>query len=165
MKACYRASRVRFNNLILLASTFAVLWGALFPVISEAVTGDKVSVDAPFYNRVNVPIGLFLLFLTGVGPLIAWRRSSVESLKRAFLWPTIALVATMLFLGIAGVHHPYALLAFGLCAFVTMTIAVEFFKGANAIKRRDKRNFFASVFELTTATPAVTAATWCIWVS
>ena len=83
-----RESSFLFNNLILLASCFAVLWGTLFPVISEAVTGEKISVDAPFFNRVNIPIGLFLLFLTGVGPLIAWRRSSIESLRRAFLWPT-----------------------------------------------------------------------------
>ena len=76
-----RESSFLFNNLILLASCFAVLWGTLFPVISEAVTGEKITVDAPFFNRVNIPIGLFLLFLTGVGPLIAWRRSSLESLK------------------------------------------------------------------------------------
>ena len=80
-----RESSFLFNNLILLASCFAVLWGTLFPVISEAVTGEKISVDAPFFNRVNIPIGLFLLFLTGVGPLIAWRRSSLESLKRILL--------------------------------------------------------------------------------
>ena len=69
-----RESSFLFNNLILLASCFAVLWGTLFPVISEAVTGEKISVDAPFFNRVNIPIGLFLLLLTGVGPLIAWRQ-------------------------------------------------------------------------------------------
>ncbi len=83
-----RESSFLFNNLILLASCFAVLWGTLFPVISEAVTGEKISVDAPFFNRVNIPIAMFLLLLTGVGPLIAWRKSSVESLKRAFMWPT-----------------------------------------------------------------------------
>src|ERR1700675_4603035 len=83
-----RESSFMFNNLILLASCFAVLWGTLFPVISEAVTGEKISVDAPFFNRINIPIGLGLLFLTGVGPLIAWRRSSVESLKRSFFWPS-----------------------------------------------------------------------------
>src|SRR5512133_1581244 len=104
-----RESSFLFNNLILLASCFAVLWGTLFPVISEAVTGEKVSVDAPFYNRVNVPIGLFLLFLTGVGPLIAWRKSSFESLRRAFLWPAIGLVLTMLVLAVFGVRHPFAL--------------------------------------------------------
>ncbi len=85
-----REASFLFNNLILLASCFAVLWGTMFPVISEAVTGEKISVDAPFFNRVNIPIGLFLLFLTGVGPLIAWRRSSIESLKRNFLWPSVA---------------------------------------------------------------------------
>ena len=84
-----RESSFMFNNLILLASCFAVLWGTLFPVISEAITGEKISVDKPFFNRVNIPIGMFLLLLTGVGPLIAWRKSSFESLKRAFLWPTV----------------------------------------------------------------------------
>src|SRR6202041_3180481 len=78
-----RESSFMFNNLILLASCFAVLWGTLFPVISEAVIKEKISVDAPFFNRINIPIGLGLLFLTGVGPLTAWRRSSVESLRRA----------------------------------------------------------------------------------
>ena len=78
-----RESSFMFNNLILLASCFAILWGTLFPVISEAVTGEKISVDPPFFDRINIPIGLFLLFLTGVGPLIAWRRSSLDSLRRA----------------------------------------------------------------------------------
>ena len=80
-----RESSFLFNNLILLASCFAVLWGTLFPVVMEAVTGEKETIDAPYYNRVNVPIALFLLLLTGVGPLIAWRKSSFNSLKRAFL--------------------------------------------------------------------------------
>ncbi len=79
-----RESSFLFNNLILLASCFAVLWGTLFPVISEAVTGEKISVDGPFFNRVEIPIALGLMLLTGVGPLIAWRRSSVESLQKAF---------------------------------------------------------------------------------
>ena len=83
-----RESSFMFNNLILLASCFAVLWGTLFPVITEAVMGEKISVDSPFFNRVNIPIGLFLLLLTGVGPLIAWRRSSPDSLARAFFWPS-----------------------------------------------------------------------------
>ena len=75
-----RESSFMFNNLILLASCFSVLWGTLFPVISEAVTGQKITVGPPFFNRINVPLGLFLLLLTGVGPLIAWRRTSFESL-------------------------------------------------------------------------------------
>ncbi len=90
-----RESSFMFNNLILVASCFAVLWGTLFPVISEAVTGEKISVDAPFFNRINIPIGLALMLLTGIGPLIAWRRSSLESLRRAFFMPTIAAVVLM----------------------------------------------------------------------
>lgn len=143
-----RESSFLFNNLILLASCFAVLWGTLFPVISEAVTGEKVSVDAPFYNRVNVPIGLFLLFLTGVGPLVAWRRSSVESLQRAFLWPSIGGLAMAAALAASGVRHPYALVSFALCAFVTVTIASEFYKGANAIRVKSGMNLLRAAVEL-----------------
>src|SRR6476646_1407429 len=102
-----RESSFLFNNLILLASCFAVLWGTLFPVITEAINGEKISVDAPFFNRVNIPIGLGLMLLTGVGPLIAWRKSSVESLKRAFFWPTIAGFALVVGLFIMGVRHFY----------------------------------------------------------
>src|SRR6202044_2114747 len=124
--------------------------GPIFPVISEAVTGEKISVDAPFFNRINIPIGLALIFLTGVGPLIAWRRSSVESLKRAFLIPTIAGIALMVLLGILGAYeHPYALVSFGLCMFVTTTIAVEFWKGASAIRAKNGVGFIASAIELT----------------
>lgn len=144
-----RESTFLFNNLILLASCFAVLWGTLFPVISEAVTGEKISVDAPFFNRVNIPIGLFLMLLTGVGPLIAWRRSSVESLKRAFLWPSIGGLALIAVLFAAGVRHFYALVSFGLCLFVAWTIVGEFWKGARAIAVRTGQNFVAAMVELT----------------
>ena len=100
-----RESSFLFNNLILLASCFAVLWGTLFPVISEAVSGDKISLDADWYNRLMVPIGLFLLFLTGVGPLFAWRRTSIESLRRNFQWPGIASLVLVVALIAAG-HAP-----------------------------------------------------------
>jgi cytochrome c-type biogenesis protein CcmF len=144
-----RESSFLFNNLILLASCFAVLWGTLFPVISEAVTGDKISVDKPFYDRINVPIGLFLLFLTGVGPLIAWRRSSFESLKRAFLWPSVAGAALMAALFASGVRHLYALMSFGLCLFVAWTIVSEFYKGSRAIAAKSGRNLLLAAVELT----------------
>jgi cytochrome c-type biogenesis protein CcmF len=144
-----RESSFLFNNLVLLASCFAVLWGTLFPVISEAVTGEKISVDAPFFNRVNIPIGLFLLFLTGVGPLIAWRRSSVDSLKRNFMWPTISMFAMIAGLYGAGIRSEYALLSFGLCLFVTVTIGSEFVKGAIAIAHKESMNVVRAVIELT----------------
>jgi cytochrome c-type biogenesis protein CcmF len=143
-----REASFLFNNLVLLSSCFAVLWGTLFPVISEAVTGEKISLDAPFFNRVNIPIGLFLLFLTGVGPLVAWRRSSMESLKRNFLWPAVAGLVLVAALAIAGVRHLYALMSFGLCLFVTWTIAAEFIKGSRAIAARGGRNLAAAMVEL-----------------
>lgn len=144
-----RESSFLFNNLILLASCFSVLWGTLFPVITEAVIGEKTTVGAPYFNKVNIPIGLFLLLLTGVGPLIAWRRSSLESLKRAFRWPVAVMFLVMAGLAGAGVRHFYALLSFGLCAFVTVTVAMEFWKGAWAIHLKDKLNVAAAMIELT----------------
>ncbi|MGC2660544.1 MAG: heme lyase CcmF/NrfE family subunit [Bryobacteraceae bacterium] len=144
-----RESSFLFNNLILLASCFAILWGTLFPVIMEALSGEKETIDAPYYNRVNIPIGLFLLFLTGVGPLIAWRKSSLDSLKRAFLLPTIIGVAVAGALAIAGVGHATALLSFGLCAFVLSSILGEFWKGSRAIQGKEHVALARAAFELT----------------
>jgi cytochrome c-type biogenesis protein CcmF len=133
-----RESSFLFNNLILLAAAFAVLWGTIFPVISEAVRGTKITVGAPFFNRINVPIGLFLLFLTGVGPLFAWRKTSLRSLKKNFTIPMAfgAVVALALFA--AGVRHMYALVSFFISAFVLATIVSEFSRGVAA--RREGRD-------------------------
>jgi cytochrome c-type biogenesis protein CcmF len=144
-----RESSFLFNNLILLASCFAVLWGTLFPVLMEALTGEKESIDAPYYNRVNIPIALFLLFLTGVGPLIAWRKSSLNSLKRAFLIPSIVGVAVIAALIAAGIYNPAPLISFGLCAFVASTIVSEFWKGSRAIQLKEQLPFPKAVFQLT----------------
>src|SRR5580698_2674177 len=144
-----RESSFLFNNLVLLASCFAILWGTLFPVISEKFTGEKISVDAPFFNRINVPIAMFLLLLTGVGPLIAWRKSSFDSLRRAFLWPTVAGLIVSGGLFAMGVRSFYALVSFGLCMFVLASVAMEFVKGANAIRSKDKASFVSSIIELT----------------
>jgi cytochrome c-type biogenesis protein CcmF len=113
------------------------------------VTGEKITVDAPFFNRVNIPIGLFLLFLTGVGPLFAWRRTSLGSLKRNFLWPVAGALALVVALLAAGVRHLNALMCFGLCLFVAWTIAAEFYKGARAIRFKTGQNLLAAAVELT----------------
>jgi len=144
-----RESSFMFNNLILLASCFSILWGTMFPVISEAITDEKISVGVEFFNKVNIPIGLFLLFLTGVGPLIAWRRSSLDSLKKAFLWPTVGMFLTIVILLGTGVRSIYALMSFGLCVFVTWTILSEFFKGSMAIAAKSGQNLIAAMVELT----------------
>jgi cytochrome c-type biogenesis protein CcmF len=144
-----RESSFLFNNLILLASCFAVLWGTLFPVISEAATGNKISLDADWYNRLMVPIGLFLLLLTGVGPLFAWRRTSMESLRRNFQVPGIASLVLVIALVAAGVRHVYALISFGFCLFVALTVISEFYRGAKAIAAKNNFNLLRATVELT----------------
>jgi len=144
-----RESSFLFNNLILLASCFAVLWGTLFPVISEAATGDKISLDADWYNRLMVPIGLFLLLLTGVGPLFAWRKTSVESLRRNFQWPGIAALLLVAGLLLAGMRNFYALISFGFCLFVALTVAMEFYKGGRSGGAKNNMNLLHAMVELT----------------
>jgi cytochrome c-type biogenesis protein CcmF len=144
-----RESSFLFNNLVLLASCFAILWGTLFPVITQAITGNKISVDKPFYNRINIPIGLFLLFLTGVGPLIAWRRSSMKSLQKAFFLPAIGGLAIAAVLVATGVRDFYATVSFALAAFVSVTIIGEFIKGAALIRGKTNLSWIEAMWELT----------------
>ncbi|HEY2460461.1 MAG TPA: heme lyase CcmF/NrfE family subunit [Candidatus Acidoferrum sp.] len=144
-----RESSFLFNNLILLVSCIAVLSGTLFPVFSEWLSNSRISVGAPFFNKVNVPIGLFLLFLTGVGPLLAWRRTSTESLKRNFGWPLIIGILTGVTLLIFGIREMFSLVCFSLCAFVTATIGMEFFRGARVIRSRSGASLFSSAVDLT----------------
>ena len=144
-----RESSFLFNNLILLASCFAVLWGTLFPVISEAVSGEKISLDAVWFNKLMIPIGLFLLLLTGVGPLFAWRRTSLESLRRNFQIPGIAAVVLVGVLLVAGVRSFYALISFGFCLFVALTVLMEFYRGAHAIAVKNQMNLLRATVELT----------------
>jgi cytochrome c-type biogenesis protein CcmF len=144
-----RESSFLFNNLILLASCFAVLWGTLFPVISEWATGDKISLDASWYNRLMVPIGLFLLLLTGLGPLFAWRRTSMESLRRNFQWPGVAALVLVGALVVAGIRNFYALISFGFCLFVALTVVIEFYKGGRAIAAKNNMNMAHAMVELT----------------
>jgi cytochrome c-type biogenesis protein CcmF len=144
-----RESSFLFNNLILLAACFAVLWGTLFPVLSEWVQGSKISVGPPFFNKVNVPIALFLLLLTGVGPLLAWRKTSFDALKRNFAWPLGGAVLVGVIALIFGFRDVYALVCLILSVFVTLTIASEFYRGARVISSRDGSNLLTSVGELT----------------
>ena len=144
-----RESSFLFNNLILLAACFAVLWGTLFPVLSEWITGNKISVGPPFFNKVNVPIALFLLFLTGVGPLLAWRKTSYDALRRNFAWPlALGFVAGAIGFGF-GLRQFYPLVCLILSVFVTLTIAAEFYRGARVIASRDGTNIFSAVGDLT----------------
>jgi cytochrome c-type biogenesis protein CcmF len=131
-----------------------VLFGTLFPLISEAVTGSKVTTGATYYNRVNIPIGLTLLFLTGLGPLLAWRSTSLRSIRRNFVLPSIAMAATAVVLTIAGLRPWndggdmestfFSLIAFTLAAGVITVIAEEFTRGASVVRAQTGKNLLSS---------------------
>ncbi len=131
-----REASFLFNNLLFVGIAFSVLWGTLFPILSELVQGTKVTVGPPFFNQVNIPLGLALLGLTGIGPLIAWRRASLPNLQRQFAVPVTAGVFTVLVLLVAGMRDGYALVAIGLGGFVAATIAQEFARGTSARHRQ-----------------------------
>ena len=154
-----RESSFLFNNLVLLTACFVILWGTLFPILSEYVQGTKVTVGAPFYNAVAIPIGLFLLFLTGVGPLLPWRATSLRAIKRNFILPVIALWATVIVVLAAG-DRPwhngafdsgafYSLVAFAVSAAVMTAIVSEFLRGGGVIARQTGKNLFTAMVLLT----------------
>jgi cytochrome c-type biogenesis protein CcmF len=155
-----RESSFAFNNLVLLLACFTILWGTLFPILSEFVQGNKVTVSAPFYNRVAVPVGVFLLFLTGIGPLLAWRSTSMRSIRKNFVFPGIAALVVAIAVIPLGVHpwtifttdHEggfYAWVTFALAAFVLTAIFAEFFRGARVIQKHTRQSLLGSVVQLT----------------
>jgi len=120
------------NNLLFVGAMFAILWGTMFPLISEGFLGQKIAVGPPFFNRVGVPIGLLLLGLLGVGPIIAWRKASPRNLQRNFAWPVGVGLAVALAFWISGVRNWMVILTFALGAFTLTTVFVEFKKGTRA---------------------------------
>jgi cytochrome c-type biogenesis protein CcmF len=130
-----REAAFLFNNLLLVGIAFSVLWGTLFPILSEAVRGSKITVGPPFFNRVNVPLGLLLLGLTGIGPLIAWRKASTANLRRQFVGPLGTGFATLAVLLAAGIRDLYPLMTFALAGFVAGTVVQEFYRGVRARHR------------------------------
>ena len=149
-----RESSFLFNNLILLVACFTVLWGTLFPILSEWVQGHKVTVGPPFFNRVNIPVALLLLLLTALGPLLAWRKTSFESLKRNFSIPAGAAVATAIILIAFGIRPwtaqsaLYSLMTICLAVLVTVTVFSEFVRGGRVIARHTGQNLFAGMARL-----------------
>ncbi len=129
-----REAAFLFNNLLFLGICFATFWGVMFPVFSEALTGEKSVVGAPFFNRVNGPLFIALLFLMGAGPLISWRKSSIRALKRTFAKPLLfaSLISVLGF--VLDPARPLAAAAFGLCAFVIVTVGIEFHRAMKVRK-------------------------------
>ncbi len=143
-----REASFLFNNLVFLCACFAVFWGTLYPVFSEALGGEKITIGPPFFNRIYVPLGLFILFLTGVAPLLAWRRTSFKSLSKNFIWPLASSIAVTVVLMIAGVRGGAPLVAFFLAVFVTSTIVIEFVRGVSARMRARAEPFAQALVRL-----------------
>jgi cytochrome c-type biogenesis protein CcmF len=121
------------NNLVLVALVFVILWGTYFPLISEALTGQEASVGPPWFDRYTVPLALILVLLSGIGPVIAWRRATLANARRNFLVPIGVALATLVVLLLAGVPvKPFALAMFCCAAFVFGSISQEFFRGMRA---------------------------------
>jgi cytochrome c-type biogenesis protein CcmF len=143
-----REAAFLYNNLVLCGIAFSVLWGTLFPILSEWVKGNKITVGPPFFNSVNIPLGLLLLALTGIGPLIAWRRASVANLKRQFSAPAALGLATGAILIALGMRNAYALVAYVLAGFVTGTILQEFVKGTGARRKMHGESLPVALYRL-----------------
>jgi len=155
-----RESSFLFNNLVLLVACLTILWGTFYPVLSEFFQGQKATLVGAYYNVIAVPIGLFLLFLTGVGPLLAWRSTSMRSIRRNFIVPSIAGLVVAIGVIPFGVHPWtivtsgeqggfYAWITFTLAAFDITAIFAEFFRGARVIQTHTGRSLLASVVQLT----------------
>jgi cytochrome c-type biogenesis protein CcmF len=121
------------NNLVLVGLCFVIFWGTYFPLISEAVSGREASVGPPWFDRYTVPLALVLVLLSGIGPVIAWRRATLANARRHFLLPAASALLTLLVLLAAGVaEKPFAIAMFCCAAFVFASIGGEFFRGARA---------------------------------
>jgi cytochrome c-type biogenesis protein CcmF len=143
-----RESAFLFNNLILLGAAFTVMWGTLFPLISEGITGQAISVGPPFFEKVNLPIGLMLLALIGIGPVIGWRRATRRNLQRNFSTPVVVGLLVAAVLWAMGARHGLALTTWGISAFVLTIIATEFWKATRARARIEGEGLALAFFHL-----------------
>jgi cytochrome c-type biogenesis protein CcmF len=143
-----REASFLFNNLLLVGMAFSILWGTMFPIISELVQGTQVTVGPPFFNRVNFPIGMALLLLLGIGPLIAWRKSTPKNLRRHFIVPgSAAGILAAIVLAIGSIDF-YAGMTWVLSAFVLTGIMQEFYRGAGARHRLHGESYVTAVLRL-----------------
>src|SRR5260370_2335017 len=131
-----REASFLLSSLLLCVIAFAVLWGPLSPILSEAVQGVKVTMGPPFFNQVNIPLGLALLALTGIGPLIAWRRASPSNLQRQFAVPVTVGGFTLLLLLVVGMREVASLVTIALGGFVAAAIVQPFAPGPRARPRQ-----------------------------
>lgn len=142
-----RESAFLANNWLFAAITFATLWGTFFPMFSEILTGDRISVAAPWFNKVVGPLFLVLVLLMGVGPLLGWRFTSPEALRRQFTWPALAalIIGASMFLFTTNV---YPVVGMGICAFVTATIIQEYIRGILARRKHNDEMIPVAMLQL-----------------
>src|SRR3954470_2643311 len=136
------------NNWILLFSAFFILFATMFPTLSEAVRGQRLTVGPPFFNMWMRPIGLILLVLTGIAPLLAWRKSTLSNLVQQFTWPAAATMVVGAAVWALGMRVWSSGLCFALCGFVTATILQEFIRGANVRKGASGSDIFTAAVGL-----------------
>ena len=128
-----REASFLMNNLLLLSIAFVTLWGAIYPILSELITGFTITVGQPFYNQVNGPLFLCLICLMGIGPFLPWRQASLKRLRNNLLLPVLAGFVGVVLLLVYGMQSPLALLSFGLIIMVTTGILSEFIGGTRVI--------------------------------
>jgi cytochrome c-type biogenesis protein CcmF len=143
-----RESAFLLNNLLFMGIAASVFWGTVFPMISELVTGQKISVGPPFYNRVTGPQFAALVLLMGIAPLVAWRRASARQLGRMMLVPFAAALVLVAGLAITGIRSWGALLGFGVASFVAFTTLIEFYRGTRARMKTNGENPFTALATL-----------------
>ena len=136
------------NNWILLFSAFFILFATMFPTITEAINGERITVGPPFFNQWMTPVGLMLLVLTGIGPLLAWRKTSTRNMIQQFMWPTVAALVVSGTVVALGVRVWSSGICFALSAFVFGTIAQEFIRGANVRKGATGADVFTAMVGL-----------------
>lgn len=136
------------NNLLLVGAAFAVFWGTIFPLVSEAVRGTKVTVGIPFFNTVESPILLSMMFVMAVCPMLAWQRSSLKNLRKNFLIPVILSVAAMVLMIVLGMQKVWAVIGYGVITLLLITHFLEFYKGVKARRKMTKESVLVALYRL-----------------
>ncbi|MEH7251547.1 heme lyase CcmF/NrfE family subunit [Neobacillus niacini] len=145
-----KESSFLINNLLLVGAAFGVFWGTVFPLVSEAVRGTKVTVGLPFFNTVQAPILLSMMFVMAVCPLLAWQRSSLKNLKKNFLIPAILAVVAMALMVVLGIQKAWAVIGFGVIVLLFITHFLEFYRGVKARRKMTKEKVHLSLYRLMT---------------
>lgn len=136
------------NNLLLVGAAFAIFWGTIFPLVSEAVRGTKVTVGIPFFNKVEAPILLSMMFVMAVCPLLAWQRSSVKNLKKNFLIPAILAIVGMVLMVVLGIQKAWAVIGYGVIILLLITHYLEFYRGVKARRKMTKEKPLVALYRL-----------------